>query len=59
MTTLSIEEKKTYGKTLSDAKTILTDAYENKEQLLSMDNINAKLREDIVDISLEGKKIEQ
>lgn len=59
ITTLSIEEKKTYGKTLSDAKTILTDAYESKEQLLSMDNINAKLREDIVDISLEGKKIEQ
>ena len=59
MTTLSIEEKKEYGKVLSDAKIILTDAYENKEQLLSTDSINAKLREDIVDISLEWKKIEQ
>ena len=59
MTTLSIEEKKEYGKTLSDAKTLLTDAYENKEQLFSMDSINEKLREDIVDISVEWKKIEQ
>jgi hypothetical protein len=32
MTTLSIEEKKEYGKVLSDAKTIMTDAYEIKEQ---------------------------
>lgn len=59
MTSLSIEEKKTYGKILSDAKALLTDAYADKEQLLSIDNINIKLREDIVDISIEGKKNEQ
>ncbi|MEI8253810.1 MAG: hypothetical protein WCG25_08970 [bacterium] len=59
MASLSIEEKKEYGKTLSDAKVILTDTYESKEQLLSIDSINEKLREDIVDISVEGKKIEQ
>jgi len=53
MTTLSIEEKKEYGKILSDAKLILSEAYENKEQTLSMESINEKLKEDIVDISVE------
>jgi len=53
MSTLPLEEKKEYGKNLSDAKIILTQAYENKEQTLSIDNINAKLSEDIVDISLK------
>lgn len=59
MATLSIEEKKEYGKILSDAKLTLTETYESKEQILSIDSINEKLREDIVDISLEGKKVEQ
>lgn len=59
MTTLSIEEKKEYGKILSDAKLILSEAYENKEQTLSMESINEKLKEDIVDISVEWKKTEQ
>jgi phenylalanyl-tRNA synthetase alpha subunit len=46
-------------KKLSEAKTLLTDAYQRKEQNLSLDSINQKLREDIVDISLEGRKIDQ
>jgi phenylalanyl-tRNA synthetase alpha chain len=59
MNTLWIEEKKEYWKKLSEAKTLLTDAYQRKEQNLSLDSINQKLREDIVDISLEGRKIDQ
>jgi phenylalanyl-tRNA synthetase alpha chain len=59
MANLSIDQKKEYGKILSDSKNILTDAYANKEKELGMANINQKLNEDIVDISLDGKRIEQ
>lgn len=59
MVNLDAEQKKEYGKILSDSKNILTDAYQQKEKELSIANINQKLNEDIVDISIEGKKIEQ
>lgn len=56
---MSTEEKKEFWKTMSDAKTAISEAYENKENLLSMENINIKLREDIVDVSIETKKIDK
>jgi hypothetical protein len=37
MGALSSEEKKEAGKILSDAKTALTEAYENKERKLSIE----------------------
>lgn len=59
MGALSPEEKKTMGAVLSDAKTALTDAYEHKERKLSMEGINQKLNEDLVDISLTGKALDE
>ena len=58
MGALSSEEKKEAGKILSDAKTALTEAYENKERKLSIEWINQKLNEDLVDISLDGKSLD-
>lgn len=57
--TLSEEEKKTQGQHLSETKTALTQAYEAQAQLLMTQEINAKLAEDKVDISLDLPKDEQ
>lgn len=59
MGALPAEAKKEAGKVLSEAKTTLTDAYEHKERNLSMEGINQKLNEDLVDISLEGNPLEE
>jgi phenylalanyl-tRNA synthetase alpha subunit len=59
MGALSPEKKKEAGKVLSEAKTVLTDAYENKEKKLSMEGINQKLNEDLIDVSLDGKPLDQ
>jgi len=59
MGALPAEEKKKMGAVLSEAKTTLTDAYEDKERKLSMDGINKKLNEDLVDISLDGKPLDE
>ena len=59
MGALSFEEKKKMGSVLSEAKTTLTDAYESKERKLSMEGINQKLNEDLIDISLDGKPLDQ
>lgn len=59
MGALSPEEKKDMGKTLSDAKIALTEAYEDTERKLSIEGINQKLNEDIVDISLDGKALDE
>ncbi len=50
---LSPEEKKDKGAKLSDIKTQLTTAYELKNQIFAMDQINAQLEKDLVDISLD------
>jgi len=53
MASLSPEEKKEAGKTLSEAKTLLNEAYEAKLQELSIYQINESLNKDLVDFSLE------
>jgi len=53
MANLSSEEKKEAGKTLSEAKTLLNEAYETKLQELSIYQINESLNKDLVDFSLE------
>ncbi|MEI8092421.1 MAG: hypothetical protein WCG98_09995 [bacterium] len=55
----SPEEKKELGKTLTEAKDTITEAYEAKERALSTDAINQKLQEDMVDISLDGLPLDQ
>jgi len=50
---LSQEEKKSFWKEVADFKKALTEAYETKERSISAEEINKKLAEDIVDISLE------
>jgi phenylalanyl-tRNA synthetase alpha subunit len=59
MGNLSPEEKKEQGKVLTDAKTTLTEAYEAKERDLGAAEINQKLKEDLVDISLDGAAFEK
>ena len=57
--TASPEDKKTLGAELSTAKTLITEAYDTQKDQLSMQNINAALQEDIVDISLDKPLDEQ
>ena len=52
----SIEEKKTLWAKLSEMKTKLTDAYDQKDNELSMSEINEQLKKDIVDISVLWNK---
>jgi len=58
MAALSPEEKKESWKILSEAKTVLTEAYENKIQALSIGQINEALQKDLVDFSLEKSPYE-
>lgn len=58
MASLSPEEKKEAGKVLSEAKTLLTEAYDTKIQELSMGQINEALEKDLVDFSLEKSPYE-
>lgn len=51
---LSDEEKRTYWKTLSDAKSQLESAYKQKEQDLKIVAINKELENDLLDYSLPG-----
>ncbi len=59
MTNLWVEEKKEAGKVLSEVKQLLTEQYEKKSKDLSIQDINKKLEEDIVDIYIDSKKLEQ
>ena len=43
---------------MSEIKTTLTSAYEEKEKNLSMNQINEKLEKDIIDIGLDAKEFE-
>ena len=52
----SPEEKKTLGWKLSEIKTKLMDEYSKKEGEISINEINEQLKQDIVDISVTGKK---
>jgi len=56
---LSDEEKKTFGKKMSDLKNWITGAYAEKEKNLTIIQINEKLEKDIVDISIEPKTFEK
>lgn len=58
MAALSPEEKKEAGKVLSEAKTTLNEAYDNKIQALSIGQINESLNKDLVDVSLEKSAYE-
>jgi len=53
MINLAPEEKKNRGAKLSEIKTKLTEAYESKEQIFKMTQINEQLEKDLVDISLD------
>ena len=59
ITNLSGQEKKDFWSKLTSIKEDLTNSYEKKQRELNIWNINQKLNEDIVDISLEGKPINQ
>jgi phenylalanyl-tRNA synthetase alpha subunit len=50
---LDPEEKKDKGAKLSDIKTHLTSAYEQKQQQFMVAQINEQLEKDLVDISLD------
>jgi phenylalanyl-tRNA synthetase alpha subunit len=55
---LSDEEKKDFGKKMSEIKNTLTSAYAEKEKNLTTFEINKKLEKDIIDISVEAKTFE-
>ncbi|MDR0369041.1 MAG: phenylalanine--tRNA ligase subunit alpha [Candidatus Peribacteria bacterium] len=59
MGTLSPEERKEKGQLLSDVKNSLEQAYAEKEQQFSLQEINALLQKDLVDISLPEKNLDQ
>lgn len=56
---LSPEEKKEFGKQLTEIKTSLTSAYEIKEHALMLEEINTQLKNDIVDSSIESAPLER
>ncbi len=51
---LSPEEKKERGAKLSEIKTLLMEAYEEKETTFTLKEINRQLQKDLVDISLDS-----
>lgn len=51
---LSPEEKKERGAKLSEIKTLLMEAYEEKETTFTLEEINRQLQKDLVDISLDS-----
>lgn len=51
---LSPEEKKERGAKLSEIKTLLMEAYEEKEKTFTLEEINRQLQKDLVDISLDS-----
>ncbi|HMS91638.1 MAG TPA: hypothetical protein PKC87_05435, partial [Candidatus Absconditabacterales bacterium] len=53
LVSLDPEEKKDKGALLSDIKTQLTSAYEQKQQQFVVKQINEQLEKDLVDISLD------
>lgn len=53
LVSLDPEEKKDKGALLSDIKTQLTSAYEQKQQQFVVEQINEQLEKDLVDISLD------
>ncbi|MDR0282053.1 MAG: phenylalanine--tRNA ligase subunit alpha [Candidatus Peribacteria bacterium] len=59
MGNLSPEERKEKGQFLSEAKTTLEQAYQDKEDMYSLQEINQLLEHDLVDISLPATTIEQ
>ena len=59
MGSLSPEERKEKWQLLSDLKTTLESAYADKEQTLSLQEINILLEKELVDISLPAKKLDQ
>jgi phenylalanyl-tRNA synthetase alpha chain len=59
MGSLSPEEKKSLGQTLTETKDQVTEAYEAKQRAVNADAINQKLNEDIVDGSLDIAAIDQ
>lgn len=58
MGTLNPEEKKEFGKNLSDAKKLLTEVYEDRLNIFNIEQINQSLNKDLVDFSLEKPDIE-
>jgi phenylalanyl-tRNA synthetase alpha subunit len=54
---MSPEEKKDMGPKLAEAKKALTSAYEAKDNDISTQEINQKLNDDIVDITLPTKPL--
>jgi phenylalanyl-tRNA synthetase alpha chain len=59
MSDLSPEERKKKGQGLSDLKNSLEQAYLEREQQFSLQEINVLLEKELVDISLPGKRLEQ
>jgi phenylalanyl-tRNA synthetase alpha chain len=54
MKTIAPEEKKAFGQQLSEIKSKLNLAYDEKSTALTVIEINKKLEKDLVDISLES-----
>lgn len=53
LVSLDVEAKKDKGAKLSEIKTQLTSAYEQKQEMLMMQHINDQLEKDLVDIGLD------
>ena len=57
MATLTVEEKKTLGKAVNDLKNEVNDLIEEKREVLETEELNRKLEEEKIDISLPATKL--
>lgn len=57
MASLSVEEKKEFGKLLNDLKNDVSNLIEEKRKVLEIEELNKKLSNEIIDITLPSTKI--
>ncbi|MBE6133172.1 MAG: phenylalanine--tRNA ligase subunit alpha [Erysipelotrichaceae bacterium] len=55
---MSPEERKDFGKLVNDAKTRISEMLNKKQQEIAQKELNKRLEEEKIDISLPGKKVE-
>ena len=59
MSSLSIEEKKQFGKELNELKNTVNELLDNKKTELELEELNKKLENEKIDITLPSKKIKK
>lgn len=57
MSTLNIEEKKEFGKLLNELKTNVNNLIEEKKNTIELEELNKKLSNEVIDITLPSTKI--